>query len=280
MLSFKVFLKSRQMSDDSACDVLRGFSEGGGFPDAATWPDIHNLLTEKRACPRALATIRRLWLDYQKLVNARRTGKDLVADNTKLKETAVARPCELVERNEDSGIACSCAGRRSDERLHEPRSALSTAYLRYKIVEFLQPHPSYEYDDGFQPQSIIGYAIECDCSTRQLVAEVEGNSLIAVLTELIESGEVILTPYEPANGDFMLGLPENLGKRKAAHEERKWLIVEGAARCGLRVKWNEDGTGWLETPDGAIAGPAGSVWDLLSYLNNPPAAAELPQLLN
>jgi len=269
------------MSDDSACDVLRGFREGSGFPDAATWPDIRDHLTKKRACPRALETVRRLWLDYQKLVNARRTGEDLVADNAKLKGCVVAPRCELVERNEDSGIACSCAGQRSDERVQKPRSALSNAYLRYKLVEFLQPHPSYKYDDGFQPQSIIGCAVECDCSAGNLLEEVEGNSLIAVLAELIESGDVILTPYEPANGDFMLGLPENLGKRKAAHEERKWLIVEGAARCGLRAKWNEDGTGWLETPGGAIAGPAGSVWDLLSYLNDPAfCAAELPQLPN
>jgi len=252
MLSFEVFLKSRQTSDDFACDALRG------FPDAVTWPVISDLLAKKRACPHAVETVLRLWHDYQEFVNARRTGE-----------------------NEDGRIACSCARLQSEETPEKPRSALSAAYLRYKIVEFLQPHPSYKFDDGFQPQSIIGCAIECDQSAPKPPAEVEGNALIAVLTELVESGEVIFTPYEPANGDFMLGLPENLGKRDAAYEERKWLIVEGAAKCGLRAKWNEDGTGWLEFPGGALARPAGPVWDLLSYLNNAPVhVAEMPQLLN
>ncbi|MGO8955219.1 MAG: hypothetical protein ACLPWS_03935 [Rhodomicrobium sp.] len=205
----------------------------------------------------------------------------MVAENAMLRETVAALRAEPAERKEDGGIACSCFRQRNAETVEKRRSALATSYLQYKIVEFLQPNPAYTCDDGFQPQSIIACAIECDCSARKPLAEAGGNSLIAVLTELIESGAVILTPYEPANGDFMLGLPENLGKRKAAYEERKWMIIEGAAKQGLHAKWNEDGTGWLETPGGTMAEPVGSVWELLSYLNNPPAnLAELPELLN
>ncbi len=89
---------------------------------------------------------------------------------------------------------------------------------------------------------------------------------MSIVAEFIEKGIIVQTPYEPCNGDVMLGLCENLPRRQAAHEERKRLIEELAAKYGHRAGWNEDGSGWLSTSCRDCGGVCGSVWDLLSYL--------------
>ncbi len=170
-------------------------------------------------------------------------------------------------------------------------STLVTSYLQYKIIEFLQPHPGYENDDGFQPRGSISWVLlEDGDKARDILGEFHskvlrqcdaGNPLFAVLNELILKGVVVQTPFEPCNGDVMLGLSENLTKRQAAYEERRGLIIKGAAALGLRARWNEDGTGRLQEPGNNIVVAAGPVWELLRYLNKVEhSVLERPQLLN
>ena len=102
-----------------------------------------------------------------------------------------------------------------------------------------------------------------------------------IVAEFVEKGTIVQTPYEPWNGDVMLGLPEHLPARKAAHEERKKLVACLAAKYGHRAGWNEDGTGWLASPCQNCAQICGSVWDLLSYLSAiEPGAGKRPRSLN
>ena len=148
-------------------------------------------------------------------------------------------------------------------------SALARSYLEYRIIEALQPHPAYESDDGFQPLWIIrSLKFDDDPRAGDALAEFGGGDLpvMPVVAEFVEKGIVVQTPYEPWNGDVMLGLPEFLPMRKAAHEERKKLVAGLAEKYGHRTGWNEDGTGWLASPCRNCAQICGSVWDLLSYL--------------
>ncbi len=149
-------------------------------------------------------------------------------------------------------------------------SPFARAYLEYRIIEALQPHPAYESDDGFQPLWIIrSLRFDDDPRADQALAEFRGRELpiMAIVAEFLEKGIVVQTPYEPCNGDVMLGLTEHLPVRKAAHEERKRLIACLAEKFGHRAGWNEDGTGWLASPCAKCADICGSVWDLLSYLS-------------
>ncbi len=274
MLSFKVFLKSRRITDDLAGEVIRS-CEDSTFPDGGSWTAIRDyLLNARSAGPQALQAAHRLWLDYQSVARARQSREELIAENERLTENLA----QLARNNGTCRFAGTCVARSGQAG---PRNALVSSYLHYRIVEFLQPHPGYQNDDGFQPRGIAESMFDGDSCDRKFIAEAGKSSLMEVLAELIANGEVIETPFEPANGDVMLGLPENLGKRKAAYEERKCLIAEGAARWGLRAKWNADGTGWLETPGGAIVKADSSVWDLLSCLNNEALdELEFPELLN
>jgi hypothetical protein len=272
MLNFKNFLRSRRIKREDDVRIPRKPSTNDGYPDARTWPVIHKYLLEKNACPKELENARRLWLDYLRTISSGPPCEMLKAENAELSGKLADLQGFAVPDESAAGPCTECSQFR-----HTGRGALVNAYLRYKIIEFLQPHPYYGYDDGFQPLRLIGEAIESDERSEEILADSDDGVLVEALGELISAGAVIQTPFEPTNGDVMLGLAENLGKRHAAYEERKRLIADGAALRGLRAKWNADGTGWLETPNGAIAAPAGSVWDLLSYLNSEP---EAPRLLN
>ncbi len=163
-------------------------------------------------------------------------------------------------------------------------SALAFSYLQYKIIEALQPHPAYEFDDGFQPLEVIqSMSFDDDPAAQQALAEFGPGDLpvMDVLAAMLENETVIRTGYEPCNGDVMVGLPENLGRRQLARVERERLVVGLAAKYSLQVKWNEDRTGRLETSHGDPAEPCGSVWKLLSYLHSLEASTrEIPKRLN
>lgn len=149
-------------------------------------------------------------------------------------------------------------------------SPLARFYLQYRIIEALQPLPVYESDDGFQPlQVILSLRFDDDPKAEQALAEFRGRELpiLQIVAGLVERGIVIQTPFEPWNGDVMLGLPEYQYVREAAYEERKRLIAGLAKKCGHAAGWNADGTGWLTSPCRNSADIRGSVWDLLSYLN-------------
>ena len=108
-----------------------------------------------------------------------------------------------------------------------------------------------------------------DPRAREALAEFHGRELpiLPIVAEFVEKGTIVQTPYEPWNGDVMLGLPEFLPVRKAAHEERKKLVACLAEKYGHSTGWNEDGTGWLTSPCRSCDEICGSVWDLLSYLS-------------
>jgi len=157
------------------------------------------------------------------------------------------------------GLGCTQAASRSD---------LANFYLQYKVVEALQPHANYAFDDGFQPLGIIStLQFNGDAGADQALREFGGKPpIMAVVAELMEKGIVVQTPYEPRNGDIMLGLRDNLPLREAAYQERKKLIETLAIKFDHRFGWEEDGTGWLVPSWRKCAGVRGSVWDLLSYL--------------
>ncbi len=136
----------------------------------------------------------------------------------------------LLDRTEEGG-------------LDSLRSALVNAYLQYRLVFALQPHPAYEHDDGFCPRWVIDKDIGADTLGDKFLGEIGKAQLDSVLAELIERGEIVRTSYEPANGDYTLGLSANLSKREAAHKERKMLALSLSAKYGHNVNWNEDGTG-------------------------------------
>jgi hypothetical protein len=157
------------------------------------------------------------------------------------------------------GLGCTQAAGRSD---------LANFYLQYKIIEALQPHSNYKFDDGFQPRGIIStLQLDGEPGADQALREFRGKPpIMAIVAELMEKGIVVQTPYEPRNGDVMLGLRDNLPLREAAHRERKKLIETLAKKFDHRLGWDEDGTGWLALSWRKCAGVRGSVWDLLSYL--------------
>jgi hypothetical protein len=163
-----------------------------------------------------------------------------------------------------------CCDKRSRRRKTEGCSALARAYLKYKVIEALQPLPAYDNDDGFQPLLIIrSLKFDGDRKGREALAEFRGRELpiMAIVDELVQEGTIVKTSYEPHNGDVMLGLPEYLPRRKAAHEERKTIVADLALKYRHIAGWNEDGTGWLTPPRRDYAEIRGSVWDLLSYLH-------------
>jgi hypothetical protein len=178
-----------------------------------------------------------------------------------------------------------CRSKRSRRPQTLNCSALAISYLKYRIIEALQPHPSYTSDDGFQPLYVIrSLKFDDERRGREALAEFAGLDLpiLEIVAELVESGIIVRTPYEPCNGDVMLGLPEYLPLRKAAHEERKTIIASLAQKYRHAAGWNEDGTGWLAPPRQNFPEKIkGSVWDLLSYLHRIDfTAAERPYALN
>lgn len=164
---------------------------------------------------------------------------------------------------------CSCRAKRLRRAPGADCSDLAHFYLRYKIVEALQPHPNYKSDDGFQPFGLVSTLRFCDePGADQALDEFNGRQppIMAALADLIEKGIVVQTPFEPWNGDVMLGLRANLPLREAAHQERRRLIETLAEKFSHRLGWNEDGTGWLAPTRRNCGGVRGSIWDLLSYL--------------
>jgi hypothetical protein len=177
-----------------------------------------------------------------------------------------------------------CRGKRSRRTQAAKCSPLAQAYLQYRILDALQPHPAYDSDDGFQPLWIIrSLRFDDDPRAAQALAEFGGRELpiMPIVSGFLEKGTVVQTAFEPWNGDVMLGLPEYLPVRNAAHEERKKLIACLAAKFGHSAGWNEDGTGWLASPCRNCAEICGSVWDLLSYLSAIElSVAKRPRALN
>ncbi len=199
--------------------------------------------------------------------------KNLKAFNAKCREflKTAAKPAASAADCKAPGIDNSAVASSTPKVIHiEPKpSAIATAYLQFKIIEALQPHPAYENDDGFQPlEVVLSISRDTDRNARMAIAEFEarGLSLLTVLEDLVAKGIVVKTGYEPRNGDIMIGLSENLGKRDAAECERTKIIADLAHKHGLRARWNNDGTGSLETSSGDIVQPAGCIWTLLSSL--------------
>ncbi len=163
-------------------------------------------------------------------------------------------------------------------------STLARHYLQYRIIEALQPHASYEFDDGFQPLGIIStLRFDDEAGAEEALAEFSGRQppVMSIVAEFIEKGIIIQTPFEPWNGDVMLGLREFLPRRRAAHDERKRLIEELAAKYNHRAGWNEDGSGWLAASCQSCGDISGSVWDLLSYLRGmEQSVGKRPRTLN
>ncbi len=177
-----------------------------------------------------------------------------------------------------------CGTKRSRQMPAFGCSALAKAYLKFKIVEALQPHSAYKCDDGFQPLYIVrGLKFDDERRGRKLLAEFRGREIpiMPIIADLVDKGIVVQTVYEACNGDIMLGLPEYLPLRKEAHLERIAIIEGLAKKYRHAVGWNEDGTGWLTPPKRDYAGIRGSVWDLLSYLHAIEViAGEPPRSLN
>jgi hypothetical protein len=167
-------------------------------------------------------------------------------------------------------LRCSqCRAKRSNCAPSAGCSVLARHYLQYKIIEALQPHSSYKFDDGFQPLGLIStLRFDGEPGAEEALAEFCGRQppIMSIVAEFIEKGIIVQTPYEPWNGDVMLGLRDYLPRREAAREERKRLIEELAAKYDHRAGWNEDGSGWLVPSSRGCGGIFGSVWDLLSYL--------------
>lgn len=206
-------------------------------------------------------------------------GSSQVLENMSKLDAAISKAAAvesaaapLLKAPPDPRCACcpGCHAKRVRAAKPVKCSALARSFLQYKIIEALQPHPAYDSDDGFQPLCVIrSLKVDDDPKARQALAEFRTRDLplMTIVAELVENGTVVQTPYEPWNGDVMLGLPEHLPARDAAHEERKKLIADLAEKYGHRIGWNEDGTGWLAPPCGKRAHICGSVWDLLSYLS-------------
>jgi hypothetical protein len=163
-------------------------------------------------------------------------------------------------------------------------STLARHYLQYKIIEALQPHSSYKFDDGFQPLGLIStMRFDGEHGAEEALEEFSGRQppVMAIVAEFIEKGVVVQTSFEPVNGDVMLGLREYLPRRRAAHKERIKLIEELAAKYDHRVGWNKDGTGWLAASCQHCGDVGGSVWDLLSYLRGlEQSVTKRPRTLN
>jgi hypothetical protein len=179
---------------------------------------------------------------------------------------------------------CECRVKRLRRAPDGGCSMLARHYLQYKIVEALQPHSSYKFDDGFQPLGLISsLRFDGEPGAEEALAEFGGRQppVMSVVAGFIEKGIIIQTPYEPWNGDIMLGLRQYLPQRQAAHEERRKLIEELAAKYDHRAGWNEDGSGWLSASCRDCGSICGSVWDLLSYLRGlEQNVAKRPRTLN
>ena len=140
--------------------------------------------------------------------------------------------------------ATGCITTRSLQQAEQTIKNLVGAGRQYRIIEALQPHASYEFDDGFQPLGIIStLRFDDEAGAEEALAEFSGRQppVMSIVAEFIEKGIIIQTPFEPWNGDVMLGLREFLPRRRAAHDERKRLIEELAAKYNHRAGWNEDG---------------------------------------
>jgi hypothetical protein len=205
---------------------------------------------------------------YLELTRLRASVEDLRKFNAKCRnylKTAAepSAPSDRERRPLNKLIRCAKVGCTARES-----SALAVSYIRFKLIEALQPHPAYEKDDGFQQLSVIlSLKFEGDRKAKKALAELRrsGQSLSAVVNDLVSEGIAVKTGYEPWNGDVMIGLTQNLSRRPAAHCERKNVIVESARKFGLRPRWNADGTGSLETASGEVVSD-GNVWTLLSHL--------------
>jgi len=267
------FFAPERPSEELLSDYLQSPAGDGGFQQASTWSGVRDyLLSEELAGAEDLEAAEKLWLDYRRFKSARMSREELLAENLLLQK-------ELAQRH------AGFQDKRLSQELPEGQCGLlAICYFTYKIIEALQPHPGYKSDDGFQPRKLLyRFVCENEAAPREVFRPCETGKcpLITVLIGLTARGAVIETAFEPCNGDVMLGLRENLGKRLQAYEERRSLISEGAARNGLQAKWNEDGTGWIETPSGQIVKACGSVWDLLSYLKTiATIRAEGPQVLH
>ena len=221
--------------------------------------------------------------------------KNICASGRKLLQSIhkseVAKAPQVTTRPEEEPLQaaspygwCNCCDVEKQCSGAKNASALAKSYLQYKIIEALQPHPAYETDDGFHPRCVIcSMSLHDDLRAQDALAELGASdvTLIGVIAELVENGTITQTAYEPCYGDVMLGLPENLDIRRKAHQERINLVIQEAAQFGLRAEWNDDGTGWLETPGGHVAQPPGPIWELLSYLDNvATSVTERPHALN
>ena len=101
---------------------------------------------------------------------------------------------------------------------------------------------------------------------------------MAIVAELVEKGTIVQTPYEPRNGDVMLGLPDNLPVRKAAHEERKKLIACLAKNTDIAPDGTKTAPAGLRPLGGArrdIAGRSGIYSPICAHSNSAPASARV-----
>jgi hypothetical protein len=205
---------------------------------------------------------------------------DAVCNCAAALETAAA--C-LVDSHLDPRCA-QCASKQSPSPQAVGCSTLAKAYLKYSIVEALQPHPAYKHDDGYQPLYVVrSMKFDVGRKGRKALAEFRGREIpiLQVIAELVDRGIVVQTDFEACNGDVMLGLPEYLPLRGKAHEERIGIVESLAQKYQHVAGWNEDGTGWLMPPRRNYAEIRGSIWDLLSYLHAIELiAGETPRLLN
>jgi len=259
MPAFNGFFASERTSEELLSGHLQNAAGDSGFQQASTWSGGRDyVLSEELASAEDLEAAKKTWLDHRRFKSARMSREELLAENLRLHEELAQRQAEIKKE------------RLSPELPEGESGLLAISYFTYKIIEALQPHPGYKSDDGFQPRKLL-YRFVCEdkAAPQEVFRACDSGKclLIAVLFGLIATGAVIETAFEPCNGDVMLGLRENLGKRQQAYEERRTLISEGAARNGLQAKWNEDGTGWIETPSGHIVKASGSVWDLLSHVD-------------
>ena len=180
-----------------------------------------------------------------------------------------AAATQLVELHLDPRCV-KCCDRGSRRSKGKGCSALAKSYLKFKLIEALQPHPAYDNDDGFQPLWVVrSLKFDGDRLGRENLAEFADAEapIMAIVDELVQEDIVVKTQFEPCNGDVMLGLRENLPRRQAAHEERRAIVENLAASYRHTLGWNEDGTGWLQPPRQNSSEVSGSIWDLLSYLH-------------
>ena len=253
---------------------------------------VTNMLQEEEklrilldACRSELERLRKLAADFKNICDA---GRKFLQGGRKSEVAELpqvtTQPAEGSPQAANPYGWCDCCDVEKVCAGAKNASALAKSYLQYKIIEALQPHPAYETDDGFHPRCVVcSMSLHDDLKARAALAELGGSNftLIGVIAELVENGTIMQTAYEPCYGDVMLGLPENLGIRRNAHQERINLVIQEAAQFGLNARWNDDGTGWLETSGGDVAQPPALIWELLSYLDDvATSVTERPHALN